>query len=137
VKQSEVARLLAYVSAFDRRNVHQADELAWLDVLDDLPYDEAKEAVRQWYSTNREWIMPGDIRSLVKAMHTSKLSDRTLNEALTVPAADPDDVPGYIAALRAGAVKEPEERLVARPEITAKVRGMWAMPKDAEEAAAE
>jgi hypothetical protein len=135
MNRPEVTRLLAYCQAFDQRTVGEADELAWLDVLGDLSFAESKEAARQWYSEHRERIMPGDIRSLVRVMHSAKLSDRSIYEALTVPDADPDDVTGYIAAIRAGSVKEPEERLSARPEITAKVRQMWAMPKDAEEAA--
>lgn len=63
--RGDVARLLAYIAAFDRRTLGDADVLAWHDVLGDLDFEPAKAAVRQWYAESDGWIMPAHIRTVV------------------------------------------------------------------------
>jgi hypothetical protein len=62
VNHQDIGRLLAYIAAFDKRTVGAADVLAWHDVLGDLDFDAAKEAVRKWYADNDGMIMPAHVR---------------------------------------------------------------------------
>lgn len=63
--RGDVARLLAYIAAFDRRTLGDADVLAWYDVLGDLDFELARAAVRVWYTERDGWIMPSHIRTAV------------------------------------------------------------------------
>lgn len=63
--RGDVARLLAYIAAFDRRTLGDADVLAWHDVLGDLDFEAARAAVRTWYTEHDGWIMPAHIRTAV------------------------------------------------------------------------
>ena len=100
---AEVADLLAFAAAFDRRTVGRADVLAWHTVLADVDHTQARDAVSAHYADQTRWIMPADIRQAVRERRSQAAADY-VGPGLTaeVPDADPDDVPGYIAALRAG-----------------------------------
>lgn len=65
----DIGKLLAYIAAFDKRTVGTADVLAWHDVLSDLSFDAAKEAVRRWYADNDGMIMPANVRHGAKGPH--------------------------------------------------------------------
>jgi hypothetical protein len=75
VKPSEVAQLLAFCAAFDRRTVGEADAMAWHTVLGHIPYEQAREAVTAHYSNTREWIMPADILQRVRKARAAVLDD--------------------------------------------------------------
>lgn len=62
--KAEITRLLAIIVAFDRRTVGEADVEAWHLVIGDLDIHDCAEAVRTYYSENREWLMPADVRRL-------------------------------------------------------------------------
>lgn len=64
--RGDVARLLAYMAAFDKRTLGDADVLAWHDAIGDLEYEPAKLAVRDWYRENDGWVMPANIRRAVR-----------------------------------------------------------------------
>lgn len=99
---SQTAELLGLCAAFDRRTIGKADVLAWQTVLGDIEFDAAKRAVTQHYATETRWIMPADIRTAVQQQRTSNVRDiHGAGQAAEVPDADPDDVPAYLAALRA------------------------------------
>jgi len=74
---SQIADLLGFCAAFDRRTVGTADALAWHTVLGDLDFNEARQAVTEHYATNRDWIMPADIREAVRAVHRDRLERHT------------------------------------------------------------
>lgn len=63
--RNEVTAVLARCASYDRRTVGAADVTAWLLVLGDLTYAECDAAVIDYYRSNREWIMPSDIRHRV------------------------------------------------------------------------
>lgn len=98
---SDVATLLAFAAAFDRRTLGEADVLAWHTVLADVDLDDARQAVSAHYADTRDWIMPADIRQRVRTARSSAAADfQGPGLAAEIPDADPDDVPAYLAALR-------------------------------------
>lgn len=97
MNRAETGGLLALCVAFDRRTVGDADILAWHEVLNDLPFEDCKAAVMDHFRSSKEWLMPADIRATVGRLRAARLAHPD-----AVPDADPDDVPGYIAALRQG-----------------------------------
>lgn len=93
----DTARLLALVQAFDNRKVDELVVAAWQPLLAITAFDDACDAVREHYARTSDWIMPADVLAGVKRIRADRL-DRA---PLAVPAADPDDVPAYLADLRA------------------------------------
>ena len=73
MNRSEVAQLLTKIAAFDRRTIGEADVLAWHEVVGDLPLKAALEAVTDYFRDTREWCMPSDIVSRVKAIRKKRL----------------------------------------------------------------
>lgn len=103
---AQTAELLAFCAAFDRRTVGKADVLAWQTVLADIDFNAAKSAVTAHYAEETRWIMPADIRGAVREIRHAQASDfQGPGLPAAVPDADPDDVPAYLAALRAQRVK--------------------------------
>lgn len=96
--KTETARLLAVISAFDRRTVGEAEVEAWYLVVGDLTGEDCAHAVREHYARTTDWLMPAHVRAGVRRMRAERL-DRELEP---VPDADPDDVSAYLTALRAG-----------------------------------
>lgn len=75
MKPSEVAELLTFAAAFDRRTVGKADALAWHTVLGDLDLEQARQAVADHYANSRDWIMPSDIRQRVRRARAELVKD--------------------------------------------------------------
>lgn len=102
---SQVAELLAMASAFDRRTVGDADVMAWHLVLRDIDHQDAQKALAAHYSETRDWVMPADIRQRVRTARNDAARDINAGGGKglppEIPDADPDDVPAYLAALRA------------------------------------
>jgi hypothetical protein len=98
VSRGDAARLLALAAAFDRRTVGEEDAVAWADVLADLDAEDCAKAIRDHYRDQTAWIMPAHIRTAVRRAR----AERITRDPEPVPDADPDDVPAYLAALRAG-----------------------------------
>lgn len=71
---AQVAELLTFCAAFDRRTVGRADALAWHQVLGDLDPNDAQQAIADYYANTREWIMPSDIRKRVKAIRAARIT---------------------------------------------------------------
>lgn len=95
--------VLALCAAFDRRTVGEADAHAWHDVIGDLDFEDAKRAVRDHYRASREFVMPSDVRQRVVEIRKHRLA--AVGDDAAVPDADPDDVPAYLEALRAGRMR--------------------------------
>ncbi|WBP89488.1 zinc finger domain-containing protein [Kitasatospora cathayae] len=99
---SQVAELLTMASAFDRRTVGKTDVMAWHLVLRDVDFEQAQTAVAAHYADTRDWIMPSDIRHRVRKQREQAAADiQGPGLPAEIPDADPDDVPAYLAALRA------------------------------------
>jgi hypothetical protein len=47
----ETKRLLAYIHGFDKRELSDLVAVSWTDVLEDIPFDDAKAAVKQFFLT--------------------------------------------------------------------------------------
>ena len=95
--RSEVALLLGICASFDRRTVGQFDVESWHSVLSDLDFEPCRQAVLDHFADSNDWIMPADIRNGALQRGVT-FTPRTP----ALPAADPDDVPAYLADLRAG-----------------------------------
>lgn len=65
--KAQVAQLLTVIAAFDRRTIGEADVEAWHLILVDLEVEDCLEAVKAHFSTQREWLMPADVRTRAKA----------------------------------------------------------------------
>lgn len=99
---AETAELLGLCAAFDRRTVGKTDVLAWQTVLADIDLHAAKRAVTAHYATETRWIMPADIRTTVANARAEAAADyQGPGLSAEIPDADPDDIPAYLAALRA------------------------------------
>jgi hypothetical protein len=99
VNGTEAGQLLAFAALYDNRKVGDADVMAWLEAIGDLPFDDAKTAVAGHYGSSTERIMPGHVRQRVKAMR----ADRLARTPLPSPSAELADKPGrYQLAIRAG-----------------------------------
>jgi hypothetical protein len=98
---AQVAELLGFCAAFDRRTVGKADVLAWTTVLADVDFDAAKQAVTAHYANDTRWIMPADIRGTVRHNRADTAADiQGPGLPAEIPDADPDDVAAYLAAVR-------------------------------------
>lgn len=108
---ADIAELLTMCAAFDRRTIGRADALAWHQVLADLDYADARQAVADHYSSTREWIMPVDIRQRVKAIR-----ERRITAAHPVYDGQPGETGAQSAAgIRALTADAASGRLPARP----------------------
>lgn len=119
MNQREVSELLAYIAVFDNRNIDKATVGAWSRLLSDCELEDAKAAVEHHFATSDRYLLPVHITTGVKDIRARRLADIT---ELEPPDADPNDVPAYLAALRAG------RRQTARPQ-TANIREMTWQPK--------
>lgn len=96
---SETAKILGLCSSFDNRKDSDAAAIAWQRVLKDVSYQDAEEAVYEYYSRETEWIKPGHIKDEVRRIRARR--SEGVDAALTfVYEGDPDDIHGYISALR-------------------------------------
>jgi hypothetical protein len=73
----------------------------WAEILGDVDLSAALRAVKAHYTEEHRRIMPADV---IKRVRAERVSFRTfeLDNFNAVPDADPDDVPAYLDALRAG-----------------------------------
>jgi hypothetical protein len=103
----EIPQLIAQIALADSR-VRREDKierraqiLMWAGILADVPYDFAIQAVKEHYSQSQWPIAPGDIASRWQAGVRDRLNrDNGTFEPHDYPDLDPDDVIGYLAALR-------------------------------------
>jgi hypothetical protein len=57
----EVAKLLARASAVDGRRVTEETVAAWWELLADVEYDAAVEALKSHYMTSEKYLMPAHV----------------------------------------------------------------------------
>lgn len=75
MKPTEAAALLTVAAAFDNRKPDADQAHAWAAALDDLPFNDCREAVIAHYRNSREWMMPSDVRAGVKRMRRARLTE--------------------------------------------------------------
>jgi len=117
VTLEEVIDLLTLAAAFDRRNIGETDSIAWHAALGDMAFADAQAAVIGHYQDSREFVMPADVRTRVKAVRR----DRLAREVVPAPGADPDFPQPYRAAL-AGMLKRVADGFSTRLAIAVPVR---------------
>ncbi len=114
----ETIDLLTVCAAFDRRTVGEADVTAWHAVAGDLEFADCRAAVIAHYRESRDWIMPADVRTRVKAMRRDRL------ERSITAAPDPElaDQPGRYKAALAAAIRRIADGRSLHLAIAAPVR---------------
>ena len=139
----EVWDLLELVSSIDRRKVGLTDRQVWEGLIGDLSAADAQAAVVAHYRESREWIMPADVRTRVKALRRDRLS----REIVPAPPAELADEPGrYRAELRAEVRKIADGLAIPKaicepvredepPETWAQARARFTAPPTLEEIA--
>lgn len=81
----ETIDLLTVAAAFDRRTTGESDVMAWHAAVGDLDFGDSRAAVIAHYQQSRDWVMPADVRTRVKAMRR----DRLAREIIPAPPAEP------------------------------------------------
>lgn len=69
----EALEALACAAAYDRRTVGRMDALAWGKALDDVTLRDATDAIHLHYRDGREFLMPSDIRALVRVVRRQRV----------------------------------------------------------------
>lgn len=101
MRPEQVVDLLTLIAARDRRTLGKADVTVWSFDIGDLDYDDACQAVAEHFREEPEtWLMAGHVRKRVKAIREARIGPAGPGLSPIPPAADPDDVPGYMRALR-------------------------------------
>lgn len=85
MNSDEVWDLLEIIASVDRRKLGLTDRQTWQALIGDLSFADARAAVADYYRESREWIMPADVRTRVKAMRRERLAREI------VPAPPPED----------------------------------------------
>lgn len=115
MNQAQAKTLLTYIAAIDHRNIDiEAEAVLWADLLDDIPYEPAKAAVREYYREESRWITPAEVRRRARATRAEQTRRPASPGPEAVPDADPDDVRAYLQAVAEGRWREPGE-LSPRP----------------------
>ncbi len=71
---TEMGELLGFAASFDKRTVGDADIIAWLEAIGDLPFGDARAAVAAHYRNEPDkHLMPGHILKGVRAMRAARL----------------------------------------------------------------
>lgn len=68
----QTATVLAKCAAVDQRTIGRADVLAWHELVGHLDHADALEAVKRWYGTHRDRIMPSDLLDEAKAIRKER-----------------------------------------------------------------
>lgn len=124
--KAETARLLALITAFDRRTTGEADVEAWHLVVGDLNATDCAQAVRDHFARSREWLMPADVRQGVARIRR----DRLAAAGDPPPDADPDDEAAYRAALREGRTRIADPAALKPRDVSALNVGRPVPPAD-------
>jgi hypothetical protein len=120
VNAIEMGELLAFAALYDNRKVGDPDVIAWLEAIGDLPYPDARSAVAAHYgSESTERIMPGHIRTRVKAMRRERLE----RNPVAAPPAELADTPVRWRAELAGSLRRIADGLSVPKAIGGPVRG--------------
>lgn len=99
MKQTEAASLVAYLNRAGLLQALEGQAAVWADVLGEVRYVDAVEAVRQMSTTrtsDERWVTPGDVIAAVRALRAA----RVLAAPPPLPNVDPDDVAAYQAERR-------------------------------------
>lgn len=71
----QLSALLTYISSIDGRHTPTLMAEAWNDVIGHLPYEDAKQAVREHYRYSTEWLKPAHIVTRVRAIRKERIAE--------------------------------------------------------------
>lgn len=136
MKPAEIPQLLAQIALADPR-VRREDPIEmraqihmWAGILADVPADFALKAAQEHYATSTWPILPAEIATRWQAVVRDRMNRHSGTfEPAAHPDVDPDDVDGYLEALR-----RERRAVVLGQQAPAEVRAITAGPA-AEEAA--
>ena len=114
----EVWDLLELIASIDRRKVGLTDRKTWEGLVGDLSATDAQAAVAAHYRESREWIMPADVRTRVKALRR----DRLAREIVPAPPPEVADEPGRYRAELKGDIRKIADGLSVQKAIGGPVR---------------
>lgn len=107
MEPEQIPQLIAQIALADPRvrredkMERRAQAIMWAGILADVPYDFAIQAAQAHYAKSQWPIVPGDIASRWQATVRDRVNrDNGTFEPKDFPDLDPDDVIGYLAALR-------------------------------------
>ena len=134
MKPTEAAALLTIAAAYDNRKPDADAAKAWAMALDDLRFEDCREAVVAHYRSTRDWMMPSDVIAIVKRIRRDRLM---VFGALPDPPRDidPDDTPAMLAweygvrrSIADGTLKRdtPEPAPLSRAESAARMKELRA-----------
>lgn len=69
MNQTEVGKILTYVSAVDNRKLTKEAVLAWHQIIGDFVFEDAMEAVVRHFKESSGWLMPVHVVDGVKRIH--------------------------------------------------------------------
>ena len=110
---AEAGKLLAFAALYDNRKASDPDVMAWFKAIGDLPYADAELAVAAHYGESTERIMPGHVRTRVKAMR----ADRLARTPLPAPSGDVADEPGSYQRITQANIKRIADGLDIRKAL--------------------
>lgn len=84
MNKAEVVLLLTFAATYDYRKTGPADVESWHLALDDLDFDDAKQAVVAHYRNTADRMMPFHVRQGVKAIREERRRHEP-SEALQLP----------------------------------------------------
>ena len=71
---SETTRILSLCAAYDSRTIGETDVIAWHDALSDVPFEDAKRAVVDFYRSATDGRMkPGNVWAGVKKLRRDRV----------------------------------------------------------------
>jgi hypothetical protein len=101
VNVNETARILGEIALYDNRKVDAATVAGWHRIIGHLAYADTSQAVVEYFGESSDYLKPADLIRRVKAIREDRLGPAGPGLHPAPPAADPDDVEGYLRALRA------------------------------------
>jgi hypothetical protein len=72
--ESEAAKLLAVLAAYDRRTVGDVDVQVWAEQMRSFRLEDAVTAVHKHYATSSEWLDPNRLRRLVADLRNERIA---------------------------------------------------------------
>ena len=128
----EIPQLIAQIALADSR-VRREDKverraqiLMWAGILADVPADFALHAAQQHYATSQWPILPAEIATRWQALVRERMN-RDVGTFEPHPGMDPDDIDGYLTALR-----EQRQAVVYGQQPPAEIHAITAGPAAAE-----
>lgn len=88
---AETAKVLTLIQLVDRRHVDETTIAAWHDLIGDLDFTDACEAVRAHRRASTDYLLPAHVRAGVRVIRGARLA----RHPDPLPDVDPDDIQAY------------------------------------------